>query len=237
MPSLIIDIETIGEDFDQLDLKTQESLTNWLKKESFNKEDYNIALENLKNGLGFSPLTGKIVALGALDCQTNKGQVLFSAPGKNISEFCEDNISYIPADEKEILERFWEGVKKYDQIITFNGRAFDIPFIIIRSAINKVKISKNLMRQRFLAYQPHDCKHIDLMDELSFYGTVRKKGNLHLFCRAYGINSPKTGGVTGDDVGQLFKQGEFLEIAKYNARDLEATLELFDYWCKYINVF
>jgi len=187
--------------------------------------------------LGFSPLTGKIVALGAFDCQTNKGQVLFSAPGKNISEFCEDNISYIPADEKEILERFWEGVKKYDQIITFNGRAFDIPFIIIRSAINKVKISKNLMRQRFLAYQPHDCKHIDLMDELSFYGTVRKKGNLHLFCRAFGINSPKTGGVTGDDVGQLFKQGEFLEIAKYNARDLEATLELFDYWCKYINVF
>ena len=93
------------------------------------------------------------------------------------------------------------------------------------------------MRQRFLAYQPHDCKHIDLMDELSFYGTVRKKGNLHLFCRAFGINSPKTGGVTGDDVGQLFKQGEFLEIAKYNARDLEATLELFDYWCKYINVF
>ena len=237
MSSLIIDIETIGEDFDQLDSKTQESLSSWLKKESFNKEDYDIAVENLKNGLGFSPLTGKIVALGALDCQTNKGQVLFSAPGKDISEFCEDNISYIPVKEKEILERFWEGVKKYDQIVTFNGRAFDIPFIIIRSAINKVKISKNFMGQRFPAYQPHSCKHIDLMDELSFHGTVRKKGNLHLFCRAFGINSPKIDGVTGDDIGQLFKRGEFLEIAKYNARDLRATLELFDYWCKYINIF
>ena len=38
MPKLIFDIETVGEDFDSLDLKTQESLTRWLDKDVLSKE-------------------------------------------------------------------------------------------------------------------------------------------------------------------------------------------------------
>ena len=64
MNKLVFDIETIGENYDELDEKTQEILTRWIKKESSNEDDYRIALEELKEGLGFSPLTGEVVAIG-----------------------------------------------------------------------------------------------------------------------------------------------------------------------------
>jgi len=234
MPKLIFAIETVGENFDSLDETTQNVLTRWLKKESMDEKDYNIALENLKNDLGFSPLTGEIVAIGVLDPDKNKGAVYFQAPGENIKEFEEEEIKFKQATEKEMLENFWSGVEKYDEFVTFNGRAFDVPFLIIRSAIHKIRPSKNLMSNRYLNSQKFESKHIDLLDQLAFYGAVRKKGNLHLWSRAFGIKSPKDGGITGDDVGRLFKEKRFADIARYNVGDLRATKVLYEYWNKYI---
>jgi hypothetical protein len=106
---------------------------------------------------------------------------------------------------------------------------------MIRSAINKVHSTKNLMQGRYL-YQQRNCLHIDLFDQLTFYGALRKKGGLHLWSRAFGIKSPKAEGVTGDDVGRLFKGKKYKEIARYNVGDLRATRELYEYWKKYINI-
>lgn len=234
MPKLVLDIETIGHDFDSFDETTQESLTRWIKKESNSEEEYKIALEDMKNGLGFSPLTGEIVAIGVLDCEKNHGAVYFQAPGEDIKESEENGIKFKPLTEKDMLIHFWEGAKKYDEFISFNGRAFDAPFLIIRSAYHKVRPSENLMSNRYLESQRHGVKHVDLLDQLNFYGAVRKKGNLHLWSRLFGIKSPKEEGVTGDDVGKLFKEKKFLDIARYNVRDLYATKELYEYWDKYI---
>lgn len=225
---LVVDIETIGHDFDQLDHTTQGVLTRWIKKESNNDDEYRVALDDLKNGLGFSPLTGEIVAIGVLDVEKNKGAVYYQAPKKEIKDFEENGIKFKSMPEKEMLEKFWEVTKEYDEFITFNGRGFDAPFLMIRSAIHKIRPSKDLMSHRY------DKKHIDLMDILSFYGAVRRKGSLHLFCRAFDIKSPKADGLTGDDVGTLFKEKKFLEIAKYNVGDLYATKELYHYWDKYL---
>ncbi|PIY95548.1 hypothetical protein COY65_03020, partial [Candidatus Jorgensenbacteria bacterium CG_4_10_14_0_8_um_filter_39_13] len=64
MAKLIFDIETVGEDFDSLDETTRNSLTQWIKKEAENEQEYKQALEDLKNRLGFSPLTGQVVVIG-----------------------------------------------------------------------------------------------------------------------------------------------------------------------------
>ena len=40
MSKLIFDIETVGENFDELDETTQEVLTKWIKKESANETEY-----------------------------------------------------------------------------------------------------------------------------------------------------------------------------------------------------
>lgn len=232
---LIFDIETIGVDFDSLDKTTQESLTRWIEKESSSEIEYGEALQELKSGLGFSPLTGEIVVIGVLDCNKNQGVIYFSAPGEDIKEFSENGIIFKQATEKEMLEKFWQGAKEYDEFIGFNSRGFDVPFLMVRSAIHGVKPTRDLMEGRYL-YQQRDAKHIDLQDQLTFYGAVRKKGNLHLWSRAFGVKSPKEEGITGDDVGKLFKEKKFLEIAKYNAGDLKATKELYEKWNAYLNL-
>lgn len=234
MSKLIFDIETIGEDFDLLDKITQESLTRWIKKESSDEDEYGAALEDLKNGLGFSPLTGEIVAIGVLDNEKNKGAVYFQAPGESIPEFEEEGIKFKQMTEKEMLENFWSGAAQYQEFVSFNGRSFDVPFLAVRSAIHNIRPSKDLMSNRYLNSQKINNLHIDLLDQLNFYGAVRSKGSLHLWSRAFGVKSPKTEGVTGDDVGRLFKEKRYVDIAKYNVGDLRATKELFEYWEKYI---
>lgn len=231
---LILDIETIGEDFDSLDHATQENLTRWIKKEAEGENEYQHLLEDLKNGLGFSPLTGEIVAIGLLDNEKNEGVVYYQAPGEENENITENGITFKQYSEKEMLEKFWEGARKYDCFITFNGRAFDIPFLMVRSAVHGIRPSKDLMRGRYMYQQNGDALNIDLADQLSFYGAVRRKGGLHLWSRAFGIESPKAGGVTGDDVGQMFKDKKYLDIAKYNVGDLRATKALYEKWEKYL---
>lgn len=234
MPKLVFDIETIGEDFESFDKVTKESLTYWIHKESADKDEYQVALEDMKNGMGFSPLTGSIVAIGILNPDTGKGEVCFQAPGENLEPWEKDGITFTPATEKEMLEKFWTTATHYQEFISFNGKAFDVPFLMVRSAIHNIRPSKDLMSNRYLGSQKFDAKHVDLLDQLTFYGAVRKRGSLHLWCRAFGIKSPKAEGVKGDDVAGLFKNKEYRKIAEYNVGDLRATKELYEYWDKYI---
>lgn len=232
---LIFDIETIGVDFDALDKTTQDALTHWIKKESSSETEYQEALKDLKNGLGFSPLTGEIAVIGVYDYAKDQGVIYYQAPGEQNEEFTEDNFKFKQMTEKEMLESFWQGAKNYFQFVSFNGRVFDVPFMMTRSAIHGVKPTKNLMEGRYL-YQQKTCQHIDLQDQLTFYGTTRKKGSLHLWSNAFRIKSPKASGVTGDDVGRLFKEKKYLDIARYNVGDLIATKELYNKWNDYFNI-
>ena len=232
---LIFDIETVGEDFETLDKATQENLTRWIKRESADDEEYKLALADLKTGLGFSPLTGEIVAIGMLDFYKNEGAVYYQSPGTKQEEIKEEGIAFKVMDEPEMLRKFWDAARHYQVFITFNGRGFDAPFLMVRSAAHDIRPTKDLMRGRYLYQHNPEALHIDLLDQLTFYGATRRKGSLHLWTRAFGIESPKAGGVTGDDVGPLFKKKKYLEIAKYNVGDLRATRALYEKWETYLN--
>ncbi len=67
MATLVFDIETIGNSWDDLDTTTQASLTSWIDKIAYTKEERSLLLHNLKEGLGFSPLTGQVIAIGLYD--------------------------------------------------------------------------------------------------------------------------------------------------------------------------
>jgi len=192
MSKLVIDIETIGEDFDSLDKTTQKVLTRWLKRESASEEEYKTQLEDLKLGLGFSPYTGSIAAIGVLDVDKNKGCVYYDNGEKEGKEIEEDGVKFKPMAEKEMLEKFWEGAKSYQVFVSFNGRGFDVPFLMTRSAVHGVVPTVNLMGYRYDKFS----NHVDLLDQLTFQGAVRKKPNLHLVSRAFGIKSPKESGIT-----------------------------------------
>ncbi len=233
--ALIFDIETVGADFDALDEVTRHHLTRWIKREAGGgKERYEALLRDMKEGLGFSPLTGEIAAIGVYDDERNRGVVYFQAPAAQTSEYADGSFTFKPKTEAEMIEAFWQGAKTYDKFVSFNGRSFDVPFITIRGARYRIKPTVDLMSSRYLRSQGGGIRHIDLMDQLSFYGAVRRRGSLHLYCAALGIKSPKAGGITGDDVSRLFREKKYTEIAEYNSWDLYATAELYDKWKKYI---
>ena len=230
MPKLIFDIETVGVEFDSLDDKSQELLLRFAET----PED----IEAVKEGLGFSPLTGQVVAIGVLNPETAKGAVYFHDPEGKLESKENGNVQYIPhKTEKDLLKSFWDASAHYDQFVTFNGRSFDAPYLMIRSAIDKIKPTKNLMTYRYESDQyGKTIVHLDLLDRLTFFGAVRRKGNLHMWCKAFGIESPKSKGISGDDVAQLFRSREYLKIAEYCFDDVLATEKLYEYWEKYINI-
>jgi DNA polymerase elongation subunit (family B) len=232
MATLIFDIETVGESWEDMDITTQDVLSRWIGKTAKNKTEGESQLADLKAGLGFSPLTGKVVAIGVYDIERKQGAVYYTGMGTEIDEEVDDYVLK-QRSEKEMLEDFWEGAKSYDTFVTFNGRGFDVPFLLHRSVASEVMPTCDLMEGRYL-YQQKGVRHVDLQDQLTFYGAMFKKPSLHLFCRAYGIESPKSEGVSGDDVAGLFLQKKFREIARYNARDVTATAELYEKWLMYL---
>lgn len=223
MPKLVFDIETVGVDFDALD-ETAQNLLLATAKDEFEKNA-------IKEMLGVSPLTGRIVVIAVLNPETNKGAAYYQRQNDKDIEEEKNGYLMVPCkDEKEILERFWELATHYDQFITFNGHSFDCPFIMIRSAIHKVKPTVQLMGYRY-----NDKPHLDIYDKITNYGAVRFKRSLHLWCQAFGIESPKEDDINGHEVGHYFKEGRCREIAEYCVRDIVSTAKLYEYWEKYMS--
>jgi len=131
MSKLIIDIETYGEDFEKIDETTKHVLLHGFQD---GDEEYANTLKQVKEELVFSPLTSEIVAIGVLDYEKDQGVVYYQSPEVKAIETKDGNFKFKPMKESEMLESFWQGVQNYDEIVTFNGRSFDIPFIIARSA-------------------------------------------------------------------------------------------------------
>lgn len=183
--------------------------------------------------LNLYPFTAQVVCIAMLNADTARGQVLFlaadfeegDAPGDSPVEFV------ACMDEAELLAAFWDVAKHYDQIVTFNGRAFDVPFLYLRSAILNVPIT----RKNWLGYRFTTEPHCDLAEQLTFYGVSGRDGaarrfNLDFYCKAFGIDSPKSHGVTGLDINQLLAEGRHRDIAEYCLRDVRATVELYRIW-------
>jgi predicted PolB exonuclease-like 3'-5' exonuclease len=131
-----------------------------------------------------------------------------------------------------MLEDFWEGIKGYDVFVTFNGRSFDVPFLLHRSVVCGVQPSHLFAHSRYLTKQSLPY-HVDLMDELTMYGAMSKRPSLHLLLQAYGIESKK-GNVDGSQVAELFKTEKFTEIAQHTVDDVLATAALYEKWKQYL---
>jgi len=234
MASIVFDIETVGENFDRMDKETKEALTYWIERESMSETEYKKNIDKVKERLGLSPLTGQIVSIALYNPDSKKGAVYFQSPKINEKPHEKQGVKFVPGDEKTILENFWKASRNYKEFISYNGKSFDVPYIIIRSTVNKVKPAKNLMSNRYYRSQDPKAKHVDLMDELTFYGAVQSRPKLHMACRAFNIESPKMEGVSGGDVAALFEAKKYKQIANYNLRDVIATGKLYEKWRKYI---
>jgi hypothetical protein len=174
-----------------------------------------------------SPYKGQIISLGMYDLERNLGSVYFVGNPKD-KDFSDDSFSYKCRTEKQVLEDFWESVKQYDIIATFNGRSFDVPFLYIRSIALGVTPLVEIARPRYVTKQKPPY-HVDLFDEFSFHGSVVKKPSLSVLCAALGLDDPKLL-MSGSDITEYYLDKKIVEIAKYNAKDVIAIKSLYEKW-------
>ncbi len=230
--TIIFDIETVGEDFDGMDGVTKQEFTKGMRSKAASDEEFEALLEEAKGRTALSPYTGEIVAIGVMDADTGEGAVYFQSPGKEQEDTVVGDVKLVAMDERGMLEKFWEVAAHADVVAGFNSRPFDAVWLNIRSAVHRIRPTVDLMDGRYI-YQQKSVKHVDLMDQLGYYGATRP-GSLHMVCRAFDIDSPKVSGMSGAEVGEAFAAGRYLDIARYNVDDLIAERELYRLWREYL---
>lgn len=187
---------------------------------------------DIEQQMNLWPFTAQAVCIAMLNVESCRGQVLYLSDHLEPDADEAGAVEFVACtDESELLTAFWDVAKHYETIVTFNGRGFDVPFVYLRSALLNVPIS----RKDWLGYRFQTEPHCDLAEQLTFYGVSGREGaarrfNLDFYCKAFGIDSPKSHGVTGLDVSHLLAAGRFREIAEYCLRDVQATVRLYQIW-------
>jgi predicted PolB exonuclease-like 3'-5' exonuclease len=231
MATLVFDIETTALPLENFDAAQQEYLFRETEKLG-DEIAKNAKREEITRFMSLWPFTSQVVCIAMLNAETQRGQSLFVAEDFEEVEENDAPVKFIPcADETELLTLFWDSVKNFNSVVTFNGRGFDVPFIYLRSALLNVPISK----KNWLGYRYATEPHCDLAEQFTFYSVSGRDGaarrfNLDFYCKAFGIESPKSAGVTGMDVTTLMAAGKFRDIAEYCLRDVRATVELYKIW-------
>ena len=231
MATLVFDIETSAVPLDSFDESSQE----YLMRPASNLpagEEREAKREELTRMMNLWPFTAQVVCIAMINAETLRGQVIFIADDFESNTCDVSGVDFMPVmDEVELLNQFWLVAMHYDKVVTFNGRQFDVPFLYLRSAQLDVPIT----RKNWLGYRFATEPHCDLAEQLTFYNVSGRSGaarrfNLDFYCRIFGVDSPKSHGVTGMDVNQLMEEQRYGEIAEYCLRDVFATVKLFDIW-------
>lgn len=118
------------------------------------------------------------------------------------------------SDEKEILEKFFLFVSGYDNLVSANGKDFDIPFILIRAYINNIP--------HHFAIDLIWKKHFDIINDITSY-RISLDNLARLFCF-----DTKTG--NGLKAIQLYNEAKYSELVDYCKNDVVLTEKVFLKW-------
>jgi predicted PolB exonuclease-like 3'-5' exonuclease len=179
------------------------------------------ALQEAKTGSSFLPVPfHKVVAISAVIADDyGSFQKINSIEGEN---------------EEQIIKKFLSFIDKHNpKLVSFNGRGFDIPMLLIRAMKYSLSCpaffevdNKALNKSKWdnYRYRFSDRFHVDLMDHISEFGAVRGL-NLDVLCTMLG--APGKFDVSGDQVHILYYEGKLKEIQEYCESDVLNTYWLF----------
>ncbi len=171
--------------------------------------------------MGMSPFFGKVVSLAIGDGDADPG-----SGADEVTVLAVPPDGFEPPDggvprhvrlmsEEDLLRAFWALAAKAECVVSYNGRGFDVPFVVTRSLIHGVPARVDLVSGKW-SLRPH----LDLFELVSQRG--RGPSKLDVVCWALGIESPKEV-MDGSMVAPAYARGEILKIAEYNAHDVRAT--------------
>ncbi len=221
--TLVFDIETVPLD----DSKLSPEELRYILRSADTEEQR----EELKRKMSLWAFTAHLVSLGILLYEKRRAFILYLAKDQKSEEEEIEGIKVnftslslkegIENGEKKILEFFWRHIKDAGRLVSFNGRGFDAHFLMLKSMILDVEVTRNIMGNRY------DYKnHLDLLDLITFHG-VGRYYTLDFICRRLNINTPKRV-MNGDEVKEKFEKEEFKEIALYNFYDVLAAARIYE---------
>jgi 3'-5' exonuclease len=126
--------------------------------------------------------------------------------------------------ERHLLEEFSRFVGRARPVlVTYNGRSFDLPVIVMRSLCHAIALPW-YYRDRDVRYRYSAEGHLDLCDWLAEHGAARA-GKLDAIARLIGL--PGKLGVDGSQVEGLYRAGQVASIQSYCLADVAQTALLF----------
>ena len=129
-------------------------------------------------------------------------------------------------DEKTALARFFDAIdRKTPQLVSWNGKGFDIPVLNHRALIHGVCCTRFWNTEEFNNYvNRYQTKHLDLMDQLAMFNS-RGFAPLDELARLAGL--PGKQGIGGAEVWTAYRRGEMQAIRDYCEVDVVNTYLLF----------
>ncbi len=219
-PTIAFDIEVAGFPWEEVDEHTRGYLLARAKEEKDR--------DALPERTGLFPGLGKIIAIGMWLVREDRGMILLEgkeAPERDWEKVANSKI--FRGSEQQILEKFWatvaraKGIGRLPRLVSFNGRGYDGPMLMIRSAQLGLQPSRNMLPKRWEL-----SDHCDLMEVFNFQGATRDNYSLEYWCRRFDIESPK-GSIDGSQVARVYRAGRIDDIGEYCLRDVRATAQLF----------
>ncbi len=178
-------------------------------------------MQEEKSGYSFLPIPfHQVVAISAVICDDyGKFEKVNSINGEN---------------EEEMIKNFLDFIdKKQPKLVSFNGRAFDMPMLMIRAMKYNLsclayfeKENRELNKNKWDNYRSRysDRFHVDLMDHIGEFGAIRGL-KLDLLCKMAGL--PGKYDVHGDEVTELYYNNEIEKIKEYCESDVLNTYWLY----------
>ncbi|MGI9291176.1 MAG: 3'-5' exonuclease [Gammaproteobacteria bacterium] len=154
--------------------------------------------------------------------------VAISVAMRDASSFKVWSLGEEDSDEKELIERFYEGIERFTPVlVSWNGSGFDLPVLHYRALKHKVQAAQYWdMGQEDRDFKWNNYisrfhwRHIDLMDVLAgFQG--RARAGLDAIATMLGF--PGKMGMAGDKVWDCFREGDIRRIRDYCETDVLNT--------------
>jgi len=218
--TLVFDIEVAGFPWEEVDEITRGYLLS--------REKDPAQRDAVADRTALFPGLGKVIAIGLWHVETNQGMILLE--GEHEEKHAWEKVArseIYRGEERDVLERFWEIATKRDKrgrlprLVTYNGRTYDGPILMIRSA--QLGLAP---RRQLVPYRYDISDHCDLMDVLCYQGATRDRYSLDYWCRRFDVESPK-GSIDGSQVARAYRDGRIDDIGEYCLRDVRATAELY----------
>lgn len=169
--------------------------------------------------MSLSPWFGKVVSLAVGDGEAQDPVVTVLVVPPDGAVLGEMPSWIRPVSEADLLRAFWALAGEAECVVSYNGRGFDVPFLIGRSLIRDVPVRVDLMTAPY-SLRPH----LDLFNILG--GRGRGPSSLDVICWSLGLTSPKEE-MDGSMVAVEYEKGELAKIAEYNAGDVRATSRVY----------